>query len=353
MSSELLTGEAYHFSKSSKSLSTFKLSAATKKHKPRSSPTVAIKHDIVHDLESFFWVLCWLCVSYEGPSTRRTQAWDEDETLTTNLKQAIRKTFESPDAVVLASQKTALLIHSDPDDSKLDTWCTPYFHPLLPLVTGLHATLKEAYGTRTFTGLHRQFLEQFAFAETMEDVPTCNGIHPTYRSLEEHEAATRQREREGPLTDDASPKVGKSKEEIQGDVDARHREFGRVLTKQNPGNTTPDKGARSSSFGSSQKRAVRFDGYDAAEDTPAASSSSPFRKASKRQRKADDDAVEGNGAHASSSTSATGEASSIGPRRSTRSKTKAVPDARTTAATGSRPAKETKTRSKKVDHIAK
>lgn len=346
MSGELLAGDMYRFEKT-KYLSGLKLNAATEKNTPKLIVKVPVKHDIVHDLESFFWVLCWLCVSYEGPSTRRTTAWPEDEASTACLKKEIWDTFESTDPTSLASQKRGLLIHSDPDGSVLVRWCTPYFYPLLRLVIGVHATLKEAYENRTFTKLYPEILDQFAFAETMAGVPTRNATHPMYRAQEEAEDATRKREREGPFTEEStSPKVWKSKEQVKRDVAARHRAFARAMAQQ--GNTTPVKNAGPPSSGSVQKRSVRFDDDDSTEDAPAASSSNPPRRVSKRRREADDVAGGGDNAHASSSTTAPGEAeASTGPRRSTRSKTKAAQETPDTEASGSRPAKKTKPRSKK------
>lgn len=255
MSGELLTGEAYTVPQSKPLvLSDFKLTAATAEYKPRSpSVDIAVSHDVVHDLESFFWVLCWLCVSYEGPSTRRTHAWDKGEAVTANLKGAIRAMFESTDARLLASEKALFLI-SAPQKSELRRWCAPYFRPLLPLVTGLHSTLKDAYATRTFTKLHTEFLEQCAIAETMHEVPTWNNTDPKYRSMEEAEVSARQREQDGPPTEDSSsPKAWKPKEETQRDAQARHKEF-----DSRGNNIAVERGGPSSS-GSARKRSMRFE----------------------------------------------------------------------------------------------
>jgi Fungal protein kinase len=43
------------------------------------------KHSFMHDLESFFWVLFWICIHYEGPSKERVvprfDKWDYEDTV--------------------------------------------------------------------------------------------------------------------------------------------------------------------------------------------------------------------------------------------------------------------------------
>lgn len=302
----------------------------------------AVKHDAIHDLESFFWVLCWLGVSYEGPATRRTSAWPEDAIIRRDLKDSIKATFESPDDFTLARQKGHLLVHENPASSEMSSWFPPYFRPALRLVAALHEILKDAYSKSKFTGVHERFLKQFAFAEAMRVLPTWHDTDENYRIQEEAEVEMRQRELNGPCADeaDSSIEVWKSKEEIQVDIDRN-----RASTSRKRGNVTPTVRHAGPSSGSGQTRAVRFDAA-ATEDTVAPSDNSPSRKASKRRRGADDDTVEDDGVHASPSTSVTGESSSTGPRRSTRSKTKVDQDPRTPAS-GSRSARGTKPPSKK------
>lgn len=37
---------------------------------PKSEHTVT-RHEIILDIEGFFWIVCWLCISCTGPGARR------------------------------------------------------------------------------------------------------------------------------------------------------------------------------------------------------------------------------------------------------------------------------------------
>lgn len=334
MSGEILSGRPYSFPPPQ--LKNIRFTAEDEDiMEPMPATGRTVKHDAVHDLESFFWVLCWLGVSYEGPATRRTCAWPEDAIIRRDLKDSIKFTFESLDDFTLARQKGHLLVHEDPASSEMSSWFPPYFRPAIRLVAALHEILREAYSKREFTAVHENFLAQFAFAEAMRVLPTWHDTDERYRTQEEAELETRHRELNGPLTEaDISIEVWKPKEETQADIDRAH-----TSTQCKRGNVTPTKPVEPSS-GSDQTRVVRFDA-GTTEAALAASNNGPSSKAPKRKRELVDDTVQGDGVHAASPTSATGEASSTRPRRSTRSKTKVAQDARTTTATaGSRNANE-------------
>ncbi|KAG6022121.1 hypothetical protein E4U40_004848 [Claviceps sp. LM458 group G5] len=80
------------------------------------------EHTFMHDLESFFWVLFWICIQYEGPGKAiepaRYECWDY-----------------LPDTT-LASLKSGVI--SDYKFSKPEKLgFTPYYQPLIPHVNKL------------------------------------------------------------------------------------------------------------------------------------------------------------------------------------------------------------------------
>ncbi|EFW13307.1 conserved hypothetical protein [Coccidioides posadasii str. Silveira] len=85
------------------------------------------KHSFMHDLESFFWVLFWICVHYEGPGKGRTVD-DFEEWNYMNTEK-------------LAGAKKGLI--SDESDFLriADDNFTPYYRPLVPWVNRLRRTV--------------------------------------------------------------------------------------------------------------------------------------------------------------------------------------------------------------------
>ncbi|KAG6109306.1 hypothetical protein E4U31_007006 [Claviceps sp. LM219 group G6] len=81
------------------------------------------KHSFVHDLESFFWVLFWICIHYDGPnkvnSPSRFDSWNHTaDKLLADMKQGI-----------ISGEKAFSRV--------VDTAFTPYYQPLIPHVNAL------------------------------------------------------------------------------------------------------------------------------------------------------------------------------------------------------------------------
>ena len=80
-------------------------------------------HNFMHDLESFFWVLFWICIYYEGPNKER---------------QPIKK-FEdwNYDPAEEVAEGKLGVISLDRFESNLKAYVTHYCLPLTPLMTKL------------------------------------------------------------------------------------------------------------------------------------------------------------------------------------------------------------------------
>ncbi|KAG6053348.1 hypothetical protein E4U32_007691 [Claviceps aff. humidiphila group G2b] len=84
------------------------------------------EHSFMHDLESFFWVLFWICVHYEGPGKSieptRYEYWDH------------------PSDIELSCIKLGVI--SDTKFRNPETLdFTPYYQPLIPHVCKLRKVL--------------------------------------------------------------------------------------------------------------------------------------------------------------------------------------------------------------------
>ena len=73
----------------------------------------ALSHDHLDDLESFFYVFCWITLGYDGPN----------KPIIDNRRPAILKQWDQDNAVTAANSKTAMLVH-------LREKVTPYFGPI-------------------------------------------------------------------------------------------------------------------------------------------------------------------------------------------------------------------------------
>ncbi|RSL54458.1 hypothetical protein CEP51_014708 [Fusarium floridanum] len=82
------------------------------------------QHSFMHDLESFFWVLFWICIHYDGPDKSRAvprfEKWNyvEDPEELAGMKLGV-------------VAKEAIFIKTISDNF------TPYYEPLIPLLNGL------------------------------------------------------------------------------------------------------------------------------------------------------------------------------------------------------------------------
>jgi serine/threonine protein kinase len=81
------------------------------------------QHSFMHDLESFFWVLFWICVHCEGPDEYRTATRFEK--------------WNYIDTEELAEQKKGQVSHEGDFIRIAEENFTPYYQPLIPWVNRL------------------------------------------------------------------------------------------------------------------------------------------------------------------------------------------------------------------------
>ncbi|KAG6055009.1 hypothetical protein E4U32_006567 [Claviceps aff. humidiphila group G2b] len=86
------------------------------------------EHSFLHDLESFFWVLYWICIQYDksGTYSRRSPRLDR---------------WNSMDDFDLAAEKSVLLNSAREFIEVAERDFTPYYKPLLPYVNQLREML--------------------------------------------------------------------------------------------------------------------------------------------------------------------------------------------------------------------
>ncbi len=81
------------------------------------------KHSFMHDLESFFWVLFWICIHYNGPGkgerVTEFECWNYEDT------------------AKLAKLKKGTVDDEDDFLATVAVHFTPYYQPLIPLMNRL------------------------------------------------------------------------------------------------------------------------------------------------------------------------------------------------------------------------
>ncbi|KAL4245222.1 hypothetical protein ABKN59_010024 [Abortiporus biennis] len=166
MAVELLTGTPMIFKKPEEPTNLLQLmqnqnakteEGATGNHKA----TAPIYHSPVHDLESFFWLLCWICITRSGPSTSRLGDLDvkfnKDDQKIALLNHEL---FEEEDMVKLGDNKRKYFCDGNFFNELVGSF-SPYFAKFSLLVRSLRLTLYSAYKNQKFDGLHEDFLEMF------------------------------------------------------------------------------------------------------------------------------------------------------------------------------------------------
>ncbi|KAI9775934.1 MAG: hypothetical protein M1839_000723 [Geoglossum umbratile] len=81
------------------------------------------EHTFMHDLESFFWVLIWICIHYTGPGQDR-EATDFDF-------------WNYENTTKLAKIKQGMVVHEGDFIKEISQNFTPYYQPLIPWVNRL------------------------------------------------------------------------------------------------------------------------------------------------------------------------------------------------------------------------
>ncbi|KAI0736626.1 hypothetical protein C8Q72DRAFT_948146 [Fomitopsis betulina] len=105
-------------------------------------------HDFIHDLESFCWVLVWICLTRDGPARRRPALYStEQATNAAELCKQVRLLFESePDMVALA--KRDIMWEASGGDFPIVDHVSEFYSPLRRLITDFLKILVEAYHRR-------------------------------------------------------------------------------------------------------------------------------------------------------------------------------------------------------------
>ncbi|OAA64472.1 Protein kinase-like domain protein [Niveomyces insectorum RCEF 264] len=106
------------------------------------------QHSFMHDLESFFWVLFWICIHYNGP--------DESSWVVPRFEN-----WSYVDTELLAEIKKGQVSHEGDFIRSIEEHFTPYYQPLIPWINRLRKVVFPNGGRweREDTGLYARMRE--------------------------------------------------------------------------------------------------------------------------------------------------------------------------------------------------
>ncbi|KAI0072497.1 hypothetical protein K474DRAFT_1711526 [Panus rudis PR-1116 ss-1] len=136
---------------------------------PGISTSVILFHCWLHDLESFFWVLLWCCISRGGPGgMRRPELWSNTPA-EKPLRESFRQLFEHATLDGMASFKWRLLNHQTYFRDMLHHTST-YCKILNPLLADFYKILRRAFKEGNHTSdlvntVHDEVVAAFAKTE--------------------------------------------------------------------------------------------------------------------------------------------------------------------------------------------
>jgi hypothetical protein len=162
-------------------------------------------HNSVHDLEGFFWVLVWLCLSRDGPTRRRSELLpDNNDPQQEQFRTVFARTFEAGDDV-LALTKQRMFTTPGYFVKSILRNVSSYCKPLEPLLRQFYTTLRRAHENHTSEGLYDELIDAFHDAEAMvAQLPS--DFTDAYRILE-HAEEERRRKDGGGSWDAHSPPI--------------------------------------------------------------------------------------------------------------------------------------------------
>ncbi|KAI0058043.1 hypothetical protein BV25DRAFT_1919582 [Artomyces pyxidatus] len=148
---------------------------------------LVITHGFVHDLESFFWVLCWLCIFRDGPEHHRRLHWHvpdsrSEEQLQTDIESLWGALLVDTHMVKLTRRLCMRFPHVFEEEVLWHR--TLYFGVLRDVLANLYGVLRSAYLTRQFSALYDEVLDVLECAAGLPELQAWNATDPEYEDME-------------------------------------------------------------------------------------------------------------------------------------------------------------------------
>jgi hypothetical protein len=118
---------------------------------------IQVQHDAKHDIEAFFWVLTYICLTRKGPGGQRRDELKpnaHDSPYTRQVRRSYYAIFGSENVQDLIRNKTNLFVYTDDYGKYVASYFHPYFYPLRNMMVKWCALLRLAHQEPVFEALH-------------------------------------------------------------------------------------------------------------------------------------------------------------------------------------------------------
>jgi len=145
------------------------------------------QHSFMHDLESFFWVILWICIHYDGPDANNSwsrskdfAATPDDNPVSSPLRRVVLE-FDQWNYIsmeLLAKEKKGQVSHEGDFIKSAEENFTPYYQPLIPWVNRLRKVvfLNGGRWEREDAGLYVRMKEILGEAQKDPKVLAGDGL---------------------------------------------------------------------------------------------------------------------------------------------------------------------------------
>ena len=112
-------------------------------------------HTVIQDIESFFWVLVYLCLTRKGPGGARRDEFNpdlptasaEEKSRAARVRGIVMCLFDSPNPLVIKTNKLSLFGSPTDFETDIQEHFHPYFNPLKRLLSDWWRLLQITYNT--------------------------------------------------------------------------------------------------------------------------------------------------------------------------------------------------------------
>jgi len=154
-------------------------------------------HDAVHDMESLFWVLVYLCLTGRGPGAGmwREELLQDALNKDTELEQLLNLNFDNSDRHIIFNNKSELFNPSEPFMERAIEKFHPYFENLKSMMIQWWVTLIIALDERKieYYTIHDQILG--ILDNTISSLPPESDECLSVKEIERREAVSNERSR--------------------------------------------------------------------------------------------------------------------------------------------------------------
>lgn len=154
-----------------------------------------VVHDAIHDMESFFWVLLYICITRSGPGGDRRKELTEDfnaasepsRTQILELRRMVHCFFDGGLEIIAWNKKDLFESSSKEFETHLLVHVHSYFEPLKPLLRQWWELLLLAY---KFEGYEYHNIHKFVIELLEKALGTLNDL-PAKESTDDEQRLTR------------------------------------------------------------------------------------------------------------------------------------------------------------------